>query len=379
MKDLKHKGFATKAIHAGQGPDPSTGAVMTPITLASTYAQTAPGKHKGYEYSRVSNPTRQTLENCVSALEEGQRSFACASGVSASALIFELLKPGDLLTAEEDLYGGSLRILTKILKPRGIKIHLMDLSQEKNIPKIPKQSKMIWIESPTNPLLKLIDIRKTANFAKKHGILLAVDNTFMSPFFQKPLTQGADIVLSSATKYLSGHSDIVAGVITVKRADLAQKLAFFSKSLGPILSPFDSYLLLRSIKTLPVRMKAHEQNALKLAHFVNSHKAVKQTLYPGLTSHPQHKLALRQMTGFGGMLSFHIKGGKKSALKCLSRFKVLTLAESLGGVESLVEHPATMTHASSPHPPAPSLIRVSVGLEDIKDLKADLSQALKIL
>ncbi|MDE0120075.1 MAG: PLP-dependent aspartate aminotransferase family protein [Bdellovibrionales bacterium] len=377
INKLKSKAFSTKAIHAGQEPDPSTGAVMTPITLSSTYAQKAPGKHKGYEYSRVSNPTRKALEHCISALEEGSFSFACASGVAASSLIFEILKPGDLLVAEEDLYGGSLRILTKILKPRGISIHLMDLSKEDNIFKIPKKAKMIWLESPTNPLMKLIDIKKVSAVAKKNKSLLVVDNTFMSPFFQKPLLLGADIVLHSATKYLSGHSDIVAGVITTHCPDLAESLAFWSKSLGPVLSPFDSYLLLRSLKTLAIRMKAHEQNALELALFLEKQKRVKKVLYPGLKSHPQHQLALKQMSGFGGMISFYLKGGKKEVFECLSRFQIFTLAESLGGVESLVEHPASMTHAASPHPPSESLIRISTGIEDVKDLKSDFLQALK--
>ncbi len=371
--------FATRAIHAGQEPDPHTGAVMTPITLSSTYAQSAPGKHKGYEYSRVSNPTRKALEDCLSSLEGGSYAFACASGVAASSLIFEFLNPGDLLVAEEDLYGGSLRILTKILKPRGIDIHLMDLSKTDNISKIPTKAKMVWLESPTNPLMKLIDIEQISSFTKKHKILLAVDNTFLSPFFQKPLQLGADIVLHSATKYLSGHSDIIAGVVITNCQKLAERLAFWSKSLGPVLSPFDSYLLLRSLKTLHIRMKAHEENALELARFLEKQKSVKKVLYPGLKSHPQHPLALKQMSGFGGMISFYLKGGQREVFKCLSQFHIFTLAESLGGVESLVEHPSSMTHASSPHPPHESLIRISTGIEDIEDLKKDILQALKNL
>ncbi len=370
-------GFATRAIHAGQSPDPVTGAVMTPITLSSTYAQSAPGRHKGYEYSRVSNPTRKALEDCLCSLEEGRFCVATSSGVSASTLVFELLKPGDLLVAEKDLYGGSLRILNQILKPRGIAIHLMDLSDKGHISRIPQKAKMIWVESPTNPLMKLMDLRALSRWAKKHKALLAVDNTFMSPFFQKPLLLGADLVVHSATKYLSGHSDIVGGVIVGKSSALEENLKFLSKSLGPCLSPFDSYLLLRSLKTLPVRMKGHEENALELAGFLAKHKAVKKVFYPGLRSHPQYDLASQQMSGFGGMLSFVLKGGKKEAFKVLSRFETATLAESLGGVESLVEHPDTMTHAESPHPPPDSLIRVSVGLEDIEDLKKDFAQALK--
>lgn len=374
---LNKKAFSTRAIHAGQEPDPHTGAVMTPITLSSTYAQSAPGEHKGYDYSRVSNPTRKALEICMSSLEEGTHAFACSSGVAASSLVFEFLKPGELLVAEKDLYGGSLRILTKILKPRGIHVQLMDLSDEDNILNIPKNTKMIWLESPTNPLMKLINIEKISTFTKKHNILLAVDNTFMSPFFQNPLQLGANIVVHSATKYLSGHSDIVAGIVITNEKELAEQLFFWSKSLGPVLPPFDSYLLLRSIKTLPVRMRRHEKNALELAHFLEKQKEVKKVLYPGLKSHPQYNLALKQMSGFGGMLSFYLHGGRKEAFKCLNSFQICTLAESLGGVESLVEHPASMTHASSPHPPAESLIRVSTGIEDIEDLKEDFSQALK--
>ena len=379
MKNIKEKAFATRAIHAGQEPDPSTGAIMIPITLSSTYAQSKPGEHKGYEYSRVSNPTRKALENCISSLEEAAFSFACASGVAASSLVFEFLKPGDLLVAEEDLYGGSLRIFTQILKPRGIKILLMDLSNKDNISKIPSTAKMVWLESPTNPLIKLIDIEQVSTFTKKNKILLAVDNTFLSPFFQKPLLLGADIVIHSATKYLSGHSDIIAGTISTRCPQIAEQLAFWSKSLGPILSPFDSYLLLRSIKTLAVRMKAHEKNAMELAHFLETRKEVKKVLYPGLTSHPQHQLALKQMSGFGGMISCYLNSNKNQIFKFLSQFQVFTLAESLGGVESLIEHPASMTHASAPQPIDETLIRMSIGIEDVKDLKEDILQAFKEL
>ena len=379
MKDLKTKGFSTRSIHAGQEPDSSSGAVMVPITLSTTYLQKAPGQNKGYDYSRAGNPTRKALEQCLASLEEGNFCFACSSGVSASSLVFEFLKPNDTLTAEKDLYGGSLRILTKILQPRGIHIHLLDLSNKENWLKIPKETKMIWLESPTNPELKIIDIKNLSGFVKKNNknTLIAVDNTFMSPFFQKPLTLGADLVVHSATKYLSGHSDILAGAIITRRKDLSEKLAFWSKSLGPVLSPFDSYLLLRSLKTLSLRMTAQEKNAHQLASFLQKQALVKKVIYPGLSSHPQHKLALKQMTGFGGMLSFLVQGSVDTAFKVLSRFKIFTLAESLGGVESLIQHPASMTHSSSPHPPDSSLIRMSVGLEDIADLKEDVEQALR--
>ena len=380
IKNLKPTGFSTRAIHAGQGPDATTGAVMTPITLSTTFAQESPGIHKGYDYSRAGNPTRQSLEQCLASLEECQFCFATASGVAASSLVFEFLLPSDTLVAEKDLYGGTLRILTKILKPKGILIQLIDLSNEKNWKQIPNNTKMIWLESPTNPELKMIDIKKLCHFVKKNGdILVAVDNTFMTPFFQKPITLGADLVVHSATKYLSGHSDILAGAVCTHREDLAEKLAFWSKSLGPVLSPFDSYLLLRSLKTLSVRMKQHEQNAGLLANFLTKHPAVKKVIYPGLASHPQHELSSKQMSGFSGMLSFFTKGSKSQIFKCLSQFKIFTLAESLGGVESLIEHPASMTHASSPHPPDNSLIRVSVGLEDIEDLKKDMNQALNYI
>ena len=380
INDLKTQGFSTRAIHAGQEPDTVTGAVMIPITLSTTFAQESPGKHKGYDYSRAGNPTRHSLEQCLASLEECQFCFATSSGVAASSLVFEFLLPGDTLVAEKDLYGGTLRILTKILKPRGITIQLIDLSIEENWSQIPKDTKMIWLESPTNPELKMIDIKKLCNFVKNKGnILVAVDNTFMTPFFQKPILLGADLVVHSATKYLSGHSDILAGAVCTNKKDLAEKLTFWSKSLGPVLSPFDSYLLLRSIKTLAVRMKQHEKNATVLANFLMKHSGVKKVIYPGLSSHPQHKLSLQQMTGFGGMLSFLVKGTESQIFKCLSQFRIFTLAESLGGVESLIEHPASMTHLSSPHPPDNSLIRVSVGLENIEDLKNDINQALNYI
>lgn len=372
----KTNGFATRSIHVGQAPDPHTGAVMTPIVLSSTYAQSAPGQHKGYEYSRVSNPTRKAFEQCLASLEEGIFCYACASGVAAENLVFEFLQPGDHLVAEKDLYGGTLRILTKILTHRKIHIHLLDLSKKQSLQQIPKGTKMIWMESPTNPEMKLIDIQLISTFAKKNKILLAVDNTFMSPFFQKPLTLGADIVVHSATKYLSGHSDVVAGAVITSQRPLAEQLAFWSKSLGPILSPFDSYLLLRSLKTLSIRMQKHEENAYELACFLEKHPAIQKVLYPGLKSHPQYALARKQMSGSGGMITIYLKGNKKSVFTCLKRFKICTLAESLGGVESLVEHPASMTHLSSPHPPSNSMVRISCGLEDINDLKRDFTHAL---
>ena len=373
---INQQGFTTRSIHAGQKPDPYTGAIMTPIVLSSTYAQSAPGQHKGYEYSRVSNPTRKAFEDCLASLEEGNFCYATSSGVAAESLVFELLKPGDHLVAEKDLYGGTLRILTKILAPRNIYIHLLDLSKPENFLKIPKKTRMVWIESPSNPEMKLIDIALLSTLTKKLKILLAVDNTFMSPFFQKPLLLGADIVVHSATKYLSGHSDITAGAIITSKKSVAEEIAFLSKSLGPALSPFDSYLLLRSLKTLSIRMQKHAENAIELARFLEKHPSIKKVLYPGLKSHPQYLLAKKQMSGNGGMITIYIKGNKKDACTTLKQFQICTLAESLGGVESLVEHPATMTHLSSPHPPNDSMIRISCGLEDIEDLKQDFTQAL---
>ena len=383
MKKIKKNlslGFSTKAIHVGQTPDPITGAVVTPITLATTYIQQSPGQHKGYDYSRTANPTRQALENCLSALENGRYAFATSSGVAACSLVFELLHPGDLLIAEKDLYGGTLRLFEKVLKPRGIRIKLMDLSRLNNLKKISKlDPKMVWIESPTNPEIKLIDIKKIGQITKSIGALLSVDNTLMSPFFQKPLELGADIAVHSATKYLSGHCDILGGAIITSSKKLAEKFSLLSNSIGPVLSPFDSYLLLRSLKTLSLRMKAHEKNATKLAQFLEKQSQIKQVLYPGLKSHPQHQLALKQMSGFGGMMSIYIQGSKAQVFKLLKSFQIFTLAESLGGVKSLIEHPATMTHASSPHPPDMGLVRISVGVEDIEDLKIDFLQALKKL
>ena len=374
--NFKTKGFATKAIHVGQSPDPYTGAVIPPITLSTTFAQSSPGKHAGFEYSRTSNPTRKALEEAVASLEGGKYGFACASGVSASCLALEFLKPGDHLVAEKDLYGGTLRIFNNILLQKGITVSLKDLSLEQAISSIPPDCKMLWLESPTNPKLKLIDIEKVSAMCKKQGALLAVDNTFMSPFFQRPLDLGADLVIHSATKYLSGHSDILAGIVLTKRPDLAEQLHFWSNTLGPVLSPMDSYFLHRSLKTLVVRMLQHEKNALEVAKFLQSHKRIAQVLYPGLPSHPQHALALKQMSGFGGMISCHMEGNKKDVFSFLEKVCIFTLAESLGGVESLIEHPHSMTHQVVSDDQDESLIRLSVGLENIEDLKEDLDQAL---
>lgn len=377
-------GFETRAIHAGQAPDPSTGAIMTPVYLSSTYVQSSPGHHKGYEYSRTSNPTRKAYEDCVANLEGGRFGFATASGCAATLVVLHLLKAGDHVVASDDLYGGTFRLFDKVLKNNGIEFTFTDLSDPNALQSaLRKNTKLVWIETPTNPMLKLIDIRAVVDQVKDQSILVAVDNTFMSPYFQRPLEWGADLVVHSTTKYINGHSDIVGGVIVVDREDLAEKLAFLSNSMGPVASTFDSFMSLRSLKTLPLRMKAHEENAKKVAEFLEGHKKVKKVIYPGLESHPQHSLAKTQMSGFGGMITFYLEGGLPQARSFLENVKVFSLAESLGGVESLIEHPAIMTHASVPADIRKalgiddSLVRLSVGVETIDDLLRDLDSALQ--
>ncbi len=376
-------GFSTRAIHAGQEPDPSTGAIMTPVYLTSTYVQTSPGVHKGWEYSRTHNPTRKAFENCIASLEEGRFGFAFASGCAATTTILHLLKQGDHVVANDDMYGGSFRLFDKVLKNNGLEFSYVNLTEAENFQKVLKpNTKLVWLETPTNPTLKLVDIRKIAAMAKDKGILVVVDNTFMSPFFQRPLSLGADIVVHSATKYIGGHSDVVSGVVVTKREDLAEKLAFLSNSMGGIQSPFDAFMCLRSLKTLPIRMKAHAVNAQAIAEFLEKHPKVERVIYPGLKSHPQHGLAQEQMTGMGGMITFFVKGGLEASRQLLENVKIFALAESLGGVESLIEHPAIMTHASVPPETRKalgiddSLIRLSVGIEDLDDLLNDLKTAL---
>lgn len=380
-KDTKVN-FATKAIHAGQQPDPTTGAIMTPVYLTSTYVQESPGVHKGWEYSRTHNPTRKAYENCMAALENGTHGFAFASGCAATTTILALLKNADHVIAMDDMYGGTFRLFDKVLRPMGLNFSYVDLTQVKNFEAaITPATKMVWLETPTNPTLKLADIETIAKIAHQKGILVVVDNTFMSPFFQRPLDLGADIVVHSATKYIGGHSDMVGGIAVTNKGELAERMAFLSNSMGTIQGPFDSFLALRSLKTLPLRMKAHEANAIQVANFLASHPKVEKVIYPGLKSHPQHDLAKRQMLGFGGMITFFIKGGLPAARKFLESVEIFALAESLGGVESLVEHPAIMTHASVPADKRKelgiddSLIRLSVGIEDIDDLIKDLEKA----
>ena len=376
-------GFETRAIHAGQPADAATGAVNVPLYLSSTYAQSSPGVFKGYDYSRTANPTRGAYEQCVADLEGARFGFAFASGCAATATVMHLVKAGEHVVACDDLYGGSVRLFDRVLQEHGLAFSYVDLSAPEALATAMRpETRLVWIETPTNPLLKLIDIAAVAKIAHAHGALLAVDNTFMSPYFQRPLALGADVVVHSTTKYVNGHSDLVGGVAVTDDEGLAERLAFLSNSVGGVQSTFDAWLCMRSLKTLAVRMQAHERNAMAVARFLEGHPKVARTIYPGLPSHPQHGLAKRQMSGFGGMVSFRIDGGLDAATAFLERVCIFTLAESLGGVESLVEHPAIMTHASVP--PAQraalgiddGLIRLSVGIETEADLIADLEGAL---
>jgi cystathionine beta-lyase/cystathionine gamma-synthase len=369
--------FATRVIHAGQVPDPSTGAVMTPIYATSTYVQRSPGQHQGYEYSRTHNPTRQAYERCVADLEGGTHGFAIAT-------VLEILKPGDHMIAMEDLYGGTYRLLEKVRKrSAGLSISFVDMSQAGAIEAaIRPETRMLWVETPTNPMLTLVDLKQTAAIAKQYKLISVVDNTFATPLLQQPLALGHDIVVHSATKYLSGHSDVISGIAVTKNEELAEQLAFLQNSIGAIASPFDSFLVLRGLKTLAVRMARHCENAQALAQWLAKHPKISRVYYPGLPNHPQHELAKQQMRHFGGMITVEVKGDKFTTLKMLERCQLFALAESLGGVESLIEHPGIMTHASVPASQRDklgikdNLIRLSVGIEDIKDLQNDLSQAL---
>ena len=377
--------LATLAIHAGQSPDPSTGAVMPPIYATSTYAQSSPGEHQGFEYSRTHNPTRFAYERCVAGLEGGTRGFAFASGMAATATLLELLDSGDHVIAMDDLYGGSYRLFERVrTRSAGLSFSYVDMTDPSAFEAaITDRTKLVWIETPTNPMLKLVDIRAIADLAHKRGLIVVVDNTFASPILQRPIEHGADIVMHSATKYLNGHSDMVGGMLVVgDNAELAEQLAFLQNSAGAVQGPFDSFLALRGLKTLHLRMKAHCENAQALADFLDGHAAVEKVIYPGLASHPQHALAKRQMDGLGGIISVRIKGGFEAAKRFCERTELFTLAESLGGVESLLNHPAVMTHASVPVERratlgiADDLVRLSVGVEGFEDLRADLDYAL---
>jgi cystathionine gamma-lyase len=386
MKDKQRKaGFATRAIHGGQSPDPATGAVMPPIYATSTYAQSSPGVHKGYEYSRTQNPTRMAFERCIADLEGGTRGFAFASGMAATATLLELVDSGSHVVAMDDLYGGSFRLFERVRRrSAGLDFTFADLSDpQAAAAAIGPKTRMIWIETPTNPLLKLVDIAAVAEAARGRGILVVVDNTFATPWIQRPLELGADIVMHSATKFLNGHSDMVGGVAVVGDAGLAERVAFLQNSIGAVGGPFDSFLALRGLKTLPLRMRQSSDSALAIAARLEKHAGVERVLYPGLPSHPQHALAKRQMArGGSGVVTFFLKGGLEEARRFLERLEVFTLAESLGGVESLVDHPAIMTHASLPAEAraklgiSDSLVRLSVGIEDVEDLVADLESAL---
>jgi cystathionine gamma-lyase len=380
--------FATRAIHVGQEPNTKeggTGDVVVPIHMSSTFARkevTVPTH--GYEYSRTGNPTRYALEKCLASLENAEFALAYASGLAAEMNVMYLLKKGDHVVAFDDLYGGTRRMFDKILGNYGLEFTYVDARNPENVEKaIREETRMVWIETPTNPMMRLCDIKAISEIAGKRNILTVVDNTFMSPYFQNPLDWGADIVLHSTTKYLGGHSDVVGGAIMVSEQGLYEKLKFFQNAAGAVPSPFDCWLVLRGVKTLSVRMEKHNENAMKIANYLESHDKVKKVNYPGLSSHPQHELAKRQMSGFGGMISFEIKGGFQAAKTFLENVRIFALAESLGGVESLIEHPALMTHASVPKEErakigiADGLIRLSVGIEDVDDLITDLQQALE--
>lgn len=375
--------FATKAIHAGQEPDPSTGAIMTPIYQTSTYVQESPGKHKGYAYARGKNPTRVALEKCIASLENAKHGLCFSSGQGAEDAIIKLLRPGDEVIATDDLYGGSYRMFTKIFAHYGIVFHFVNMHDANEIKKhLNSKTKMLWVETPTNPLMKIIDIKACAAIAKEKNLILVVDNTFASPYLQNPLDLGAAIVMHSATKYLGGHSDVVMGALCTNDDKLYEELAFIANSCGATPGPMDSFLVMRGIKTLHVRMKAHCENGKAVAMFLKNHPKIDKVFWPGFQDHPNHEIAKSQMKDFGGMISFTMKGNSmEAAFKMVSSLKVFSLAESLGGVESLAGHPASMTHASIPKAEreksgvVDSLIRLSVGIEDTDDLIEDLKQA----
>ncbi len=378
--------FATRAIHAGQSPDPTTGAVMQPIYATSTYVQSSPGVHQGYEYSRTQNPTRFAYERCVADLEGGTQGYAFASGLASTATLLDTLEPGAHVIASDDMYGGTYRLFARVReKSAGLKFSYVDMREPKNVEAaIRPETRLIWVETPTNPMLKLVDLSAIAAIAHKHKLLAAADNTFASPYLQRPLEHGFGLVMHSATKYLNGHSDVVNGMLVVgDDAELAERLTFLQNAVGAVAGPFDSFLALRGLKTLAVRMQRHCENAMELAGWLEAHPKVAKVHYPGLASHPQHALAGKQMKGgYGGMISIELKGGLEDSRRFLERCQIFALAESLGGVESLIEHPAIMTHASIPAAAraqlgiSDSLCRLSVGIEDLADLKSDLDQAL---
>ncbi len=384
--NTRRLGFGTRAIHAGQAPDPTTGAIMPPISQSSTYVQESPGKHKGFEYSRTHNPTRFAYERCIADLEGGTRAFAFASGLAATATVLDLLESGAHVVASDDLYGGSYRLFTRVReKSAGLKVSYVDMRDTRNIEKaLTKKTRLIWVETPTNPMLRLADLTAIGVLARRKKILSCVDNTFASPYSQRPLEHGFDLVMHSATKFLNGHSDMVGGIIVAREAELAERMAFLQNAVGAVAGPFDSFLALRGLKTLALRMQRHCENGLALARWLEKHPKVARVHYPGLPSHPQHALAKRQMHGrYGGMVTLELKGGLKESRRFLERCELFALAESLGGVESLVDHPAIMTHASVPAATrrqlgiTDTLCRLSVGVEELDDLRADLKHALE--
>ncbi|HET8633546.1 MAG TPA: cystathionine gamma-synthase [Gemmatimonadales bacterium] len=374
--------FATRAVHAGQAPDPSTGAVMTPIYQTSTYVQAGLGKNKGYEYARTQNPTREAWERCVASLEGGTYGFAFASGLASLDAVLKMLSKGDHVVSGENVYGGSHRLMQQVYSRLGLEFTFVDMRDIRNVEQaLTKATRVIYCETPTNPMMNLADLVAVGDLAKAHGLIYVVDNTFATPFFQQPLSHGADVVLHSTTKYLNGHSDMVGGMLVTTRDDLAERLGFLQNSAGGVPGPMDCWLALRGVKTLPLRMRQHDANGRAIAEWLSGQKSVKKLYYPGLPSHPQHDLARRQMKGFGGMLSFDL-GDEGRARKFVESTRIFSLAESLGGVESLIGHPASMTHASVPRAMreamglTDSLIRLSCGIEDTQDLIADLEQAL---
>ena len=376
-------GFDTRAIHSGQQPDPTTGAIMTPIFQTSTFVQSSPGEHTGFEYSRTHNPTRHALEDCVAALEGGEHGISFASGCAATSAVLHLLGEGEHVISGDDIYGGTYRLFTKVFDDRGLDFSFVDLTDTSALEDaITPYTGLIWLESPTNPLLKICDIAEICEMAHDRGIPVAVDNTFMSPYFQNPLELGADLVVHSTTKFINGHSDVVGGLAITNDAEVAERLHFLQNSIGAVPGPMDCWLVLRGVKTLHVRMRQHERNAKRIADFLEDHERVERVLYPGLESHPQHDIAREQMSGFGGMITFYLEGGLDESRELLESVEVFALAESLGGVESLIEHPAIMTHASVPAEVRAelgiddSLVRLSVGIEEGDDLIADLEQAL---
>ena len=379
--------FGTKVIHAGLEPDPTTGAVMTPIYQTSTYRQSAPGVHKGFQYSRTGNPTRKALEDNLAALENGRFGLCFGSGLAAIDAILKTLKTGDEVISTNDLYGGSYRLFTKIFEKYGIKFTFVSMNDMSEVERaVSKKTKLLWVETPTNPMMNIIDIKAAAAVSKKYGLTLVVDNTFSTPFLQNPLDLGADIVMHSITKYMGGHSDVVMGALICKDEQIAEELYFIQNSSGAICGPQDCFLVLRGIKTLHLRMQRHSENGMEIAHYLKDHPAIDKVYWPGFEDHPNHEIAKSQMRDFGGMVSFTLKGDKQEdAFNLMSAFKLFTLAESLGGVESLIGHPASMTHAAIPIAEreklgiTPSLIRMSVGIEDVEDLKTDLEQALSII